>query len=58
VIDPGLTTIHLPTQDLGRITAKSVLAAIAGEPIAAQALLPFEMVVRGSTAAPRKASGS
>lgn len=47
---PGLTTINLPTQDLGRITANSVLSAIAGDPIALQSLLPFELVVRGSTA--------
>jgi LacI family transcriptional regulator len=50
-INPGLTTIHLPTQDLGRITANSVLSAIAGNTIAAKSLLPFELVVRGSTAA-------
>jgi LacI family transcriptional regulator len=49
-INPGLTTINLPTQDLGRITANSVLSAIAGEAIAAQSLLPFALVVRGSTA--------
>jgi len=50
-INPGLTTIALPTQDLGRITAKAVLSAIAGQRIATQSLLPFELVVRGSTAA-------
>jgi LacI family transcriptional regulator len=50
-IIPGLTTINLPTLDLGRIAANSVLSAIAGEAIAAQSLLPFELVVRGSTAA-------
>ena len=49
-INPGLTTINLPMQDLGRITANSVLSAIAGDAIAAQCLLPFELVVRGSTA--------
>lgn len=52
--NPGLTTIALPTQDLGRITANAVLSAIAGEAIAAQSLLPFELVVRGSTAAAPK----
>lgn len=50
-INPGLTTIHLPTQDLGHITAKAVLSAIAGDAIAVQSLLPFELVVRHSTAA-------
>jgi LacI family transcriptional regulator len=54
VINPGLTTIHLPTQDLGHITANAVLSAIAGEAIAAQSLLPFELVVRGSTGAAPK----
>ncbi len=53
-LNPGLTTIHLPTQDLGRITAQSVLSAIAGEAIAAQSLLPFELIVRGSTAQPSR----
>lgn len=53
-INPGLTTINLPTQDLGRITADSVLAALAGKAIAAQSLLPFELVVRGSTGAAPK----
>ncbi len=51
-VNPGLTTINLPTQDLGRITAHSVLSAIAGEAIAARSLLPFELIVRESTAPP------
>jgi DNA-binding LacI/PurR family transcriptional regulator len=42
----------IPTQDLGRITALSVLSAIAGDTIADRSLLPFELVVRGSTAPP------
>lgn len=53
-INPGLTTVSLPTQDLGRLAAKSMLSAISGEVIAAQSLLPFELVIRGSTASPRK----
>jgi LacI family transcriptional regulator len=53
-INPGLTTVSLPTQDLGRLAAKSILSAIAGEVVAAQSLLPFDLVIRGSTASPRK----
>lgn len=49
-INPGLTTINLPTQALGRITADAILSAISGQEIAANALLPFELIVRGSTA--------
>ena len=47
---PALTTIALPTEALGRIAAAQVLAALAGEPIARQSLLPFELLVRGTTA--------
>jgi LacI family transcriptional regulator len=50
-INPGLTTVSLPTQDLGRLAAQHVLSAISGDAIAAQSLLPFELVIRGSTAA-------
>jgi LacI family transcriptional regulator len=53
-MNPGLTTINLPTQELGQICATQVLAALAGEPIAQQSLLSFELLVRGSTAAPLK----
>jgi LacI family transcriptional regulator len=53
-INPGLTTVSLPTQDLGRLAAKSMLSAISGEVIAAQSLLPFELVIRGSTASPHQ----
>ena len=52
-INPGLTTVSLPTQDLGRIAAQYMLSAISGEIIAAKSLLPFELVVRGSTGLPR-----
>lgn len=53
-INPGLTTVSLPTQDLGRIAAQYMLSAISGEIIAAKSLLPFELVVRGSTRLPRR----
>lgn len=50
---PGLTTVNLPTLDMGRIAGTQVLAALAGEPIAQQSLLPFSLVKRGTTAKPR-----
>ena len=52
-MNPGLTTVSLPTSDLGRVAAAQVLAALDGKPIALQSLLPFELLVRGTTAAPR-----
>ena len=56
-IPPGLTTVRLPTQDLGQIAADSVLAALRGEPIARRSLLHFELLVRGTTAAPTRKKG-
>jgi LacI family transcriptional regulator len=51
-INPGLTTVSLPTQDLGRMAAFHVLSAIAGDAVSVHSLLPFELVIRGSTAVP------
>ena len=45
-----MTTIALPSEALGQIAAAQVLAALAGEPIARQSLLPFELLARGTTA--------
>ncbi len=55
-ISPGLTTVSLPTQDLGRIAATQILHILAGEPVAHQSLLPFQLVQRGSTAKPKLTS--
>jgi LacI family transcriptional regulator len=54
-IEPGLTTVGLPTEDLGRIAAQQVLSALTGQPIAQQSLLPFRLLVRGTTAPPASA---
>ncbi len=51
-IKPGLTTVSLPTRDLGRIAATQILQVLAGEPIPQKSLLPFHLVERASTAAP------
>jgi LacI family transcriptional regulator len=53
---PGITTISLPTRELGQIAATQILAAIDGVPIAQQSLLPFKLLVRGTTAKPNTAS--
>ncbi len=51
-VSPGVTTINLPTRELGQIAATQVLAAIDGAPIAQQSLLPFQLLIRGTTAKP------
>jgi LacI family transcriptional regulator len=53
---PGLTTIRLPVQEMGRLATELLIRRIRGEvpPDAppTQTTLPVELVVRGSTAAP------
>jgi len=51
-ISPALSTINLPTSDLGRIAAAQMLAALAGTPIAQLSLLPFTLLSRESTSPP------
>jgi LacI family transcriptional regulator len=49
-IKPGLSTVSLPMQDLGRVAAAQILSILGGEPVAHQSLLPFHWIERGSTA--------
>lgn len=49
-LNPGLTTVSLPTEALGRIAAERIVSAISGEPLPKKELLPFDLVIRGSTA--------
>jgi LacI family transcriptional regulator len=51
-IKPGLTTVSLPTSDLGRIAAAQILRILEGEPVPQKSLLPFHLVRRDSTNSP------
>jgi LacI family transcriptional regulator len=51
-LNPTLTTVNLPTQDLGRISADWIVSALRGETLPRQTLLPFALLVRESTAPP------
>ena len=53
-ITPGLTTIAVPKEDLGWMAIQALLAAIAGQPFPTQRILPVSLVVRQSTAPPRR----
>jgi LacI family transcriptional regulator len=46
---PGLTTLDVPTAELGRLSASAILQMLAGETIKTPVELPIELVVRGST---------
>lgn len=49
---PPLTTVQVPTWELGRLAAGQLLARIAGEATGATREVAVELIVRGSTAPP------
>jgi LacI family transcriptional regulator len=49
---PPLTSIRTPIVDVGRAAAEQLVARLEGQPYTAFAMLPFELVTRGSTGAP------
>ncbi|MEH6826206.1 MAG: LacI family DNA-binding transcriptional regulator [Motiliproteus sp.] len=46
---PGLTTVHIPTEDMGRQAAEFMLDTLAGKTLKPKVKLPTQLVVRGST---------
>lgn len=58
-VSPGLTTIHLPTAELGRLAAERLLSRLEASSRALNhrpriVRLPVELIVRASTAPPRR----
>ncbi|MBK5104711.1 MAG: LacI family DNA-binding transcriptional regulator [Burkholderiales bacterium] len=49
---PGLTTVRIPTAEIGRRTAQHILARLNGEKTEKCTELAVELIVRGSTAPP------
>jgi LacI family transcriptional regulator len=52
-VEPPLTTISIPAAEIGRGAADYLINAIAGMPIPKSVQLPYRLILRGSTAAPR-----
>ncbi len=48
-LDPPLTTVHLPANDLGETAGRLLVDRVAGRPVPARTLLPTQLVVREST---------
>lgn len=46
---PGLTTINVRADDLGRLAASTILRMLAGQTVESPVELPIELVIRGST---------
>jgi LacI family transcriptional regulator len=55
---PHLTTVITHAAEMGRVAARTLVAAIAGEPMAPAAVLPVELVVRESTLTPARRAGA
>jgi DNA-binding LacI/PurR family transcriptional regulator len=53
-VDPPLTTVHLPAGALGETAGRLLLDRIAGRPVPSRTLLAIDLVIRDSTASPRK----
>lgn len=52
--DPPLTTVRLPAYELGHAAGRALLGRIADRTIPTRTLLPTELIVRASTAPPRR----
>jgi len=57
VVDPGLTTVHVPQFEMGRAAARLLLARVAGQEGLASVALETRVVLRGSLAAPGAGCG-
>lgn len=53
-IQPPLTTMQVPSEDMGRAAADYLLALLNGETVPDHTELEVNLVVRGSTAPPQK----
>jgi len=56
LLDPPLTTARVPQREMGAIAARMLIGLLEREPVAQRhVLLDTELIIRGSTAAPRNA---
>ena len=52
MVNPALTTIHVPTREIGEIVADNILRRVSGRDAPHASELSADLVVRGSTAPP------
>jgi len=55
--NPPLTTIRSYPEEVGRIAAKMLIEQLQGDPASNRVAVPTQLLVRGSTAAPRQQGG-
>ncbi len=56
-IEPSLTTMHVPAEEIGLRAAEYLLATINGQPASATTEVPVSLIVRESSAPPPEAGG-
>jgi LacI family transcriptional regulator len=54
LISPGVTTVHQPCREIGRLAVESVLQSIRDSAMRLQARVPYQLQLRASTTKPRK----
>jgi LacI family transcriptional regulator len=54
LISPGLTTVHQPCREMGRLAVECVLHSIRDPALRQQTRVPYQMQLRASTGAPGK----
>ena len=55
-VAPPLTTLHIPTTDIGRRAAERLLARLAGKRVPRAEEVPVELVLRASVGPVRKSA--
>ncbi len=53
-LGPGLTTMRVPSEKLGRLAADYMIDRLEGRPVEDKSRVEVELIVRGSTAPPRR----
>lgn len=52
-LDPALTTMRIPSEEMGRCAAEYLLARLSGEPVPSNMEFEASLIVRGTTGPPR-----
>lgn len=52
--NPPLTTVRIPSHEIGRLAALELIERLEGRAVAAEVVLPTRLVVRESTAPPAR----
>lgn len=53
-LEPGLTTMRVPSENLGRLAADYMIDRLEGRPVEDKIRVEVELIVRGSTAPPKR----